>query len=224
MEAEAMNGRECGEAPVLLTGKPELRGDVQGAGDDSRGSVREPFAALGQELDSADWEFAPLSQLTLYMVNNYHLPCRHELQRTGQIFSRVSRALGDEVPQLRAAHQEFQRLRREVLTRLLREQQVIFPAIADRELGFEPQSELLKGDLNSLVDELLIELGAWRAALRSMHSVCQIGQEHSEMRSLCEGLKALEEILSYCLQYETDFLFPRALALKNNSQLCAPIA
>ena len=224
MQGGMLGGKESGGATALLPVKLDLQGEAQQGKEDSDGSLGATFVAIGSVPDSTDWECTPLSQLAIHIVNHYHLPCRHELQRMGQLFSRISRALGDALPQLRAAHQEFQRLRREVLTRMMREQQVIFPAIADLELGYEVQPEQLKSSLATSINQMLAEQSAWNASLESMRCTCQVGQEHYEVRCLCEGLRTFEEILAHCVKVESAFLFPRALALKNSRQLYAPLA
>lgn len=224
MQGGMLDGKECGGTTALLPAKLDLQGEAHQGKEDSNGCLGATFVATGSEPDSMDWECIPLSQLAIYIVNHYHLPCRHELQRMGQLFSRVSRALGDALPQLRAAHQEFQRLRREVLTRMMREQQVIFPAITDLELGYEANPEQLKSSLATSIKKMLAEQSAWSASLESMRCTCQVGQEHYEMRCLCEGLRTFEEILAHCVKVESAFLFPRALALKNTRQLYAHLA
>jgi regulator of cell morphogenesis and NO signaling len=171
-----------------------------------------------------DWNAAPLSELIDHIVQDFHEPARAELERIFPLANRVASVHSERHPELIEVVQEFAQLRGEFTMHMRKEELMLFPWIVKT----EAQREAPGGAGTP-------PFGSFRNPIGTMiaeHSVS--GDELERLRQLCNGyevpedactsyqalyaaLRQFEADMHHHIHLENNILFPRAIALEQQS-------
>lgn len=154
----------------------------------------------------------PPDQLAAFIVDNHHAFLRRELPRLHAMAGRVAQVHGGHTPSLVRIFGVFVRLAEELTSHLMKEEQVLFPAITALCRG-----EIAPRSLDCPIANMMHEhhdAGEALAELRLLsHGFNPPPDACNTYRALFAGLHDLEEDLHRHIHLENSVLFPAAQKL-----------
>ncbi|MBC8353606.1 MAG: iron-sulfur cluster repair di-iron protein [Planctomycetes bacterium] len=167
--------------------------------------------------ESRDWLTAPLSEMCDHIEQTHHAYLRTELPRLEQLIAKVTDVHGDKHSELLEVKRVFQGLRAELIPHMMKEEQVLFPAIREIEIASQPLN-LPFGTVQNPIHMMEHEhdnAGSLLSQMRSLTSnytapkgIC------SSYLAMLDGLRELELDLHLHIHKENNILFPRAAKLE----------
>lgn len=155
----------------------------------------------------------PPEQLADYIVEKHHRYLRDELPRLHAMSARVAQVHGGHTPALVEVYEVFSGMAAELADHMMKEEQVLFPAIRAMARG-----ESAPMPLDSPIACMLHEHDDAGAALARMRELTNGFTPPPEAcntyRALFAGLAELEEDLHVHIHLENSVLFPAAKALE----------
>lgn len=154
----------------------------------------------------------PPQDLADYIVATHHTYLRQELPRLHEMSARVARVHGDHTPQVQELFAVFQVMEEELQEHMMKEEGVLFPAIADMSRG-DAAPQALDGPINCMehehreVGDALTRLNELTGGYDPPPGAC------NTWRALYAGLAELEEDLHRHIHLENSVLFPAARVL-----------
>jgi len=173
--------------------------------------------------DVQDWQHATLATLVAHIQERYHMPLRGELPRLGAMMAKVLDRHGERLPEIvRPLHATFDRLQRELLDHMLKEDAVLFPFVVELESGGAGAAAggghgMDASWVRHVIDVMEADHDAAGAALASMREVTRDYTPPEDacptFRGLYHGLAELERDMHVHVHLENNVLFPRALRM-----------
>jgi len=164
-----------------------------------------------------DWTKAPLAELVDDILERHHAYLRRELPHLRELMGRVRRAHGENHPELHEVDSVFTDLADELIAHLMKEEQILFPAITTLEVTGktpEPARDLLAAPIGVMEHEH-DEAAAALRKLRHLTADFTVPEDGCPTyRALLAGLADLERDLHEHVHKENNVLFPRAQALQ----------
>lgn len=159
----------------------------------------------------------PPHDLVNYIVERHHGFLRQELPRLHAMSARVARVHGGHTPSVVEVYEVFEELFRELDSHMMKEEQILFPAIS--RLSLEGSTSMpFDGPIARMVDEHE-ETGEALARLRDLTNNYQPPMEAcNTWRALFAGLADLEEDLHRHIHLENHVLFPTAEKLAQTTK------
>lgn len=172
----------------------------------------------------ANWDNASLAELMHHIVESHHAFCRSELPRLDALLKAAVDTHGRGRPQLKRIHALFSRMSKDLLMHLLKEEETLFPYIAqleDRVRQGIPASWPRFGTVENPI-RLLVEdhdhtdgiLEAIRRLSDDLMPTSGAAEEDADFTALVDALKAFERDMREHIHAEDDLLFPRAITLE----------
>ncbi len=159
----------------------------------------------------------PLHSLVDYIVKTHHAFLRRELPRLHAMSERVARVHGGHTPSLIELFLVLNSLAVELASHVMKEEQVLFPAIAAMSRG-SSAPETLDAPIECMIHEHE-DAGASLARLRELSSGYEPPSDAcNTYRALFAGLHDLEEDLHRHIHLENAVLFPAAQAMVKSSK------
>lgn len=154
----------------------------------------------------------PPAELVAYIVETHHGFLRRELPRLHAMSERVAQVHGGHTPSLIEMFHIFIGMKLELADHLMKEEQVLFPAIVAMSRG-EPAPGSLENPIGRMIHEHE-EVGAALARLRELsHGFQSPPDACNTYRALFAGLRDLEEDVHRHVHLENAVLFPVAQAM-----------
>ncbi|AXH95545.1 DUF542 domain-containing protein [Ornithinimicrobium avium] len=157
-----------------------------------------------------------LGGLTRQLVDTHHAQMWGALLKTQDLVDTVARVHGWHHPHLRRVRELFSALVADLGPHLIREERVVFPAIAQLEATRRPV-DTGQGPLVDLLDELTGEHDVMGAVLgeiqRITHDFATPHDGCVTFREMNEALRTMQTRLHHQLHQENNVLFPAARAL-----------
>jgi regulator of cell morphogenesis and NO signaling len=162
--------------------------------------------------DDTNWTSFDPPALVEHIVASHHRYLWEELPLLDALASKVERVHGQRHPELAEVRRRVAELRADLEPHLLKEEQVLFPAIAALAAG---QTEFPFGSVAKPIHMMVIEherAGELLALLRAATNSYQVPADGcASYRSLYERLAALEVDTHVHIHKENNVLFPAAL-------------
>lgn len=178
----------------------------------------EPFAAGVPS--PRDWTQATLADLTQHIVAKHHDYLREELPRLDMLMGKVLRAHGERHPEQARVNEIFQALVADLMPHMMKEEQILFPYIRQREAGQSGSSCF--GSVQSPIRVMEMEheaVGALLVELRALTGAYTVPPDGcNTFRALYDGFETLEQDLHLHIYLENQILHPRALAMEAVAQ------
>lgn len=178
--------------------------------------VTELRAATRSPEETTDWQRAGLAELVSHIQQRFHQPLRQELPRLHQMVAKVVQRHGSRLPEtLLPLQATFEGLERELLEHMLKEDQVLFPAItaledASRTGGSRTPWMWIEQPIGIMEAEH-DEAGTALARLREITRDYTPPEDACPtFRGLYYGLAQLERDMHVHVHLENNILFPRA--------------
>lgn len=169
--------------------------------------------ADGSTLESRDWQTAPLTELCDHIELTHHAYLRTELPRLEKLIAKVTDAHVDQHPELFKVQGVFQSLQAELVPHMMKEEQILFPAIRLLESSRQPV-QLPFGTVRNPIRMMEHEhdvAGNALSQLRSLTSNYTLPEGVcNSYRAMLDGLRELELDLHQHIHKENNILFPRA--------------
>jgi regulator of cell morphogenesis and NO signaling len=181
----------------------------------------EEAGTVADSSETHDWNSAPLSELTAYIVTKHHRFTREELPRLDQLLEEVCSAHGEKHPELLKLQVTFHRLQEELTSHMLKEEQILFPYIQNLDSAVahgEPVPIPFFGTVRNPVGIMMQEHDEAGQSLRDLREASRDYQVPADggirLRTLYQALEAFERDLHQHIHLENDILFPRATDLE----------
>ena len=178
---------------------------------DKRGlNADDILVEINKELEEPDsttnWNYAPLTDLIEHIVSTYHVSLKEELPRLEAMAIRVNHVHGDKDPErLQAIETVFCNLKEELLSHMMKEEQILFPMIANGKGAMASDPVSMMEHEHDSAGNALRELRELTNDFTPPAVAC------NTWRALWHGLAALEQDTHQHIHLENNILFPRAL-------------
>lgn len=151
----------------------------------------------------------PPEELARYIVATHHQYLRDELPRLHAMAERVAEVHGSHTPSLLKVYEVFRGMAAELVDHLMKEEQILFPAIEDLTRGGTSVMPL-DGPIACMLHEH-DDAGDALAKLRELtNGYVPPADACNTYRALFDGLRELEEDLHRHIHLENSVLFPAA--------------
>jgi regulator of cell morphogenesis and NO signaling len=169
-------------------------------------------AEAAQTVNGQNPATLPLHELTRYIVRKHHDFLKTELPRLSQMAARVAKVHGGHTPSLIEMANVYEGMSDELSQHLIKEEQVLFPAIEALSTGGSKELPL-DGPIACMLHEH-DETGAALKRLRDLSDgFIPPPEACNTYRTLFAGLAELEQDLHTHIHLENAVLFPGAQAL-----------
>jgi regulator of cell morphogenesis and NO signaling len=169
----------------------------------------------GAPPDTRNWAVAPLTELCDHIEQTHHAYLRKELPRLDQLTGKVAEVHGTRYPKLHDVKAVFQDLQAELVPHMMKEEQILFPAIRQLEAASQRLS-LPFGTVQNPIRMMEHEHDVAGNALGKLHELTngyQIPRDACNTYcAMLQGLHELELDLHQHIHKENNILFPRAIA------------
>lgn len=150
--------------------------------------------------------------LITHIVDTHHAYLRGELPRLHAMAEKVARVHGGHTPALVEVHEVFREMADELFSHMMKEEQILFPAIRTMAAG-GGRVMPLDGPVACMLQEH-DDAGAALARMRGLtNGFTPPADACNTYRALFAGLAALEEDLHRHIHLENSVLFPQAMAM-----------
>jgi regulator of cell morphogenesis and NO signaling len=177
---------------------------------------------LGVQSDEPkNWQRAPLSELTKYIVSRHHTFVRSELLRVNELLAKVCSKHSTYHPELFQIRDILFRLQADLTDHMLKEERILFPyierletAVGHGEQAPKPSFGTVRNPVRMMMQEH-DEAGLALRSLREVSSNYQVpGDGCISFRTLYQALEEFEKDLHQHIHLENNILFPRAAELE----------
>lgn len=171
-----------------------------------------------------DWNQASLSELAAHIVATHHVYCREQVPNLQSLLREAALEAGGPDAELTSLQTSFQRLASALLNHLMKEESVLFPLIerieCARREGVPPPASSF-GSVGNPIRMMVLEHSEAEAVLRQMREATQ-GFQPSEgarprRQELYRSLRDFDSDMARHVELEDKFLFPRAIALEQET-------
>lgn len=173
-------------------------------------------ASSGNTVTDNNPAMLPPVELARHIVDTHHAYLRSELPRIHAMAERVARVHGGHTPSLLELFEVFNGMAEDLVSHMIKEEQILFPAIHALSAG-GPAVMQLDGPVACMLQEHN-EAGGALARMRELTNGYKAPPEAcNTYRALFAGLTELEEDLHRHIHLENSVLFPQALAMSHAS-------
>lgn len=166
--------------------------------------------AMSLKNEDIDWTKESFSKLIDYVVNTHHSYLQVELPNLSELTAKILRAHGENHPELSKVFKLFHSLKMELEQHLIKEEEILFPAIKDYEVN--PNSELYEKAVKTIKETEEEHEGAGDI-LKELRKITKDYEVPSDgCRTYLVAYKKLEELEGDLFQHihlENNILFPR---------------
>jgi regulator of cell morphogenesis and NO signaling len=171
--------------------------------------------------EDAQWMSSSLAELADHIVEQHHAYARRELVRLSALAEKVFARHGDRHPELGRIRELLGTMANEMLTHMLKEEQVLFPRLKTIEQAARQGAPLAPAFFGSLINpirHMMADHGDTGELLRLIRLASNNYQPPEDAclsyQALYHGLADLERDTHRHIHLENNILFPRALELE----------
>ena len=169
-----------------------------------------------------DFQKAPLSELTSYIVDKHHAFTRQEMDRLRALLDKVCSAHGQNHPELLTVQALFRELCMDLTPHMFKEEQMLFPYIERMEEAAKNGHEISPppfGTVRNPVRMMMMEhdtAGDLLRKLRETSSDYTVPKDGCiSYQTLYQAMEAFEQDLHQHIHLENNVLFPRAVEMED---------
>lgn len=177
-------------------------------------------AAHGANPTSEEWTSASLESLCGHIVGTHHAYVRREIPRLWQLAQKVVARHGDTRPELVRIQQLIRGAGEDLILHLGKEEQILFPAIANMERNLASCGPRSLGCFGSVRNPIQVMMAEHDAAGEALAQIRQLSQDFTPPEGACptyrgfyQGLLEFEQDLHRHVHLENNVLFPRAIEM-----------
>jgi len=173
---------------------------------------------------SGEWVNKPLGDLIAHIVDTHHAFVRSETPRLEAMLSKVAAKHGPAHPEIPRIEHLFTAIGQELSTHMMKEEQVLFPYVAEMEKALangEPLPPAFFGSVTRPIANMVAEhddAGALLAQIRELSNGYTAPAEACPtFLGLYRGLNDFEHDLHHHIHLENNILFPRAVEMERTN-------
>ena len=167
----------------------------------------------------ADYGTMSMTELADHIETTHHVYLRRELSRLEQMVQKVAEAHGQNHPEIRELVNIFGGLKVELEQHMMKEEQILFPAIRELE-GANRETHFPFGTVANPIQMMEHEHDNAGNALGRMRELTKDYAPPDDAcntyRAMLDGLRELESDLHQHIHKENNILFPRAIEYEAN--------
>lgn len=174
--------------------------------------------------EAPDFTHAGLRDLVEHIVSRHHAYVKNEIPRIHQLAKKVASVHGEHHPELIRVRQIFESLASELSSHMMKEEQVLFPYIAQLETASARGIELRTppfGTVANPVHMMELEHDEAGAALKELRAITGDYAPPDDAcfsyKTLFTALTEFETDLHQHIHLENNILFPRAIELEQQA-------
>jgi len=174
-----------------------------------------------KENPPTDWSTVQLSDLCDHIESTHHVYLKNTLPSLWQLATKVREAHVDTHPELREVESIFRNLCDELIPHMMKEEQILFPAIRLQEKATQALSFPFGNMQNpiKMMEHEHEQAGKSLSKLRELTNTYHVPEDAcTSYRAFLEGLNQLELDLHQHIHKENNILFPRAVRLVSSCQ------
>lgn len=179
--------------------------------------LEQTIAEEGQSAEN--WLDAPLTKLCEHIEQTHHAYLKHDLPRLTEMVAKVLQAHGENHPELATVQKVFDSLRAELEPHMLKEEQILFPAICKLEQSAGIPTFPF-GTVANPIRMMEQEHDSAGYALSRLHALTRDYHVPDDAcntyRAMLAGLRHLESDMHQHVHKENSILFPRAIELERS--------
>ncbi|MFO0915220.1 MAG: iron-sulfur cluster repair di-iron protein [Pirellulales bacterium] len=205
----------CGGGQPLHAASADAHVSLDGLMAELKKAVESSLTA--EPTQEVRWIDASLAVLCQHIIANHHNYLRRELPRLSTLISKVLDAHGSKHPELVDLAEAFDALCKELRPHMMKEEQILFPAIA----SLERSVSLPSFPFGTVASPIQVMEQEHRHAGDELASIRSITQGFSPPPDACptylamlQSLKELEANMHQHVHKENNILFPRAIELE----------
>jgi len=171
-----------------------------------------------------DWNAESLTQLISHIINKHHVFTREELDRLDPLLAKVCKVYADKHPELPRIQALFQELKRELTAHMMKEEQVLFPYVAELEEASNDESAKPLAFFGTVQNPIRMMMTEHDAAGEILRSIRKLSADFAAPADACvsyqtlyQSLEELEQDLHQHIHLENNILFPRAIEMESVS-------
>lgn len=187
-------------------------------------SLAEAAAAEQTNAPIPVWQAESLTALATHIVDRHHSFTKQELERLETLLDKVGARHGANHPELSEAQRLFCQLKHDLIPHMLKEEQVLFPYIAQMEKAVSEQRDIpppFFGTVGNPVRMMTVEHDNASELLRELRRVTNgylaPAEACASFQALYQALAALEADLHEHIHLENNILFPRAVEMEDQA-------
>lgn len=192
--------------------------------DPVENQLKSAWIAAQTEAPSTDWDAASLSALADHILEKHHTFTKAQLLRLKELLQKVQRAHGEKHgPLLERLRSVFNGLSAELTEHLMKEEQILFPAIKEIDAfasGTGERPEFHCGTVEHPIRQMMTEhdsAGEALVELRRLTDNYRLPDDACQtFAALYDGFQALEADLHEHIHLENNILFPKSLEQENS--------
>lgn len=190
-------------------------------------ALEEALAPKQKDKEHTDWNTVPLGKLADHILEKHHTFTKEQLSRLDGLLARVEKAHAAQHGKMLAGlRREFEPLRAELEAHLMKEEQILFPAIKGIDAfmsGKGARPVVHCGSIANPIRQMEHEhdsAGNALAEIRRMTDGYRLPPDACQtFAALYDGLQALEADLHEHIHLENNILFPKSIARENDMLL-----
>lgn len=168
-----------------------------------------------------DWKGASMSKLIDHIVATHHAYVKSEVPRLEQLLAKVVSVHGQNHPELKQVQSDFRTLGAELGMHMMKEEQILFPYIAEMEAAVEAGRSIPPcafGTVRNPVQMMVMEHDAAGENLHAMREATDGFRAPADAcvsyTTLYRALAEFEADLHQHIHLENNILFPRAVEME----------
>jgi regulator of cell morphogenesis and NO signaling len=184
--------------------------------------LEESAKAHAQSGTARDFQTMSLTALMTYIVDTHHRFTRQEMDRLSALLEKVCCVHGQNHPELLEVQLLFQELCSELTPHMFKEEQVLFPYIAQMETTAPNQRALLQPPFGTVRNPVRMMMLEHDTAGDMLHRIRAASADYTvpadgclSYQTLYQALAAFETDLHQHIHLENNLLFPRAVDIED---------
>jgi regulator of cell morphogenesis and NO signaling len=169
---------------------------------------------------AVNWTERSLTSLSEHIVATYHAYVKRELPRLAQLAQKVVNRHGSTKPELPVIATILMQLDEELTQHLAKEEQILFPYVADLEQSISVGSAKPRSCFGAVANPITMMTQEHEAAGALTAEIHRISRNFTTPEDACptfhafyDGLREFEQDLHQHIHLENNILFPRAIEL-----------
>ncbi len=164
-----------------------------------------------------------LAELISHIVRTHHAYVRTQVPEVGRLLDKVHSKHGESHPELAEIRETFNALGQELMTHLMKEENILFPYIERMEESVRQHEPILPPPFGTVANPVRMMEHEHDDAGAALRTLREASQGYNPPEDACTSFRALytalgnfEKDLHQHIHLENNVLFPRALAMEKN--------
>jgi regulator of cell morphogenesis and NO signaling len=186
--------------------------------------IEREMAGAAERGQARDWAGASITELMAHILETHHVFTREAIARLVPLSRKVSGKHGERRPELLSVHATFMHLCEELISHMMKEEQILFPyagAIDEALSSGRPLPSSPFGSVQNPIRMMMMEhdaAGELLAKLRELTAGYELPEDACmSYQAYFSGMEELERDLHQHIHLENNILFPKAVEMEEKA-------